>query len=115
MNATYTSLPSGEIAIHGLSVNDAPRARRKSWKPVHVPAVIAGPHEHHVPVVHPRCIDDAGCRDGQHREVGEEDRRRLNGYVTKVLRKGSDQAALLAALREVIAPCAPAAAASVSS
>ena len=36
MKATYTSLPLGEIAIHGLSVNEIPRARRKSCRPVQV-------------------------------------------------------------------------------
>ena len=36
MNATYTSLPLGEIVIHGLSVNDRPAARRKSCSPVQV-------------------------------------------------------------------------------
>jgi CheY-like chemotaxis protein len=42
------------------------------------------------------------------KDITEEDRRRLNGYVTKVLRKGSDRAALLAMLRQVIKPAAPA-------
>jgi hypothetical protein len=36
LNATYTSLPSREIVIHGLSVHDLRNARRKLWKPVHV-------------------------------------------------------------------------------